>query len=170
MKNSISYANAVIGHSSARNPDFHLTTSTSANGVVSKVASGTDCLDITRAWVGCAKYSPATLTWIVWLQGNVCWTDGTNNTCTNRSRYDVQTVMLNELGHVSTLAHHLPETGHDTNPDYDDAVVQAVPDPVGSGHPFGMNRSLRWADVGALRARYGSDPCTYPPCPQGADR
>lgn len=110
------------------------------------------------------------MTWIVWLQGNVCWTDGTNNTCTTGSRYDVQTVMLNELGHVNTLAHHLPEKGHETNPDYDDAVVQAAPDPVGAGHPFAFNRSLRWADIGALRARYGADPCTYPPCPQGADR
>lgn len=170
MKNSISYANAVIGHSAARNPDFHATTSSSANGVVLKIASGPNCLGGPGPWVGCAKYSPGVLTWEVWLQGNVCWTDGTNNTCTTSTRFDVQTVMLNELGHVNTLAHHLPETGHDTNPDYDDAVVQAVPDPVGTGHPFGTNRSLRWADIGALRTRYGSDPCTIPPCPVGAER
>ncbi|MBA3876368.1 MAG: hypothetical protein C0498_05440 [Anaerolinea sp.] len=79
---------------------------------------------------------------------------------------------LNELGHVNTLAHHLPEKAHDTNPDYDDAVVQLAPDPVGAGHPFAFNRSLRWADIGALRVRYGADPvpCTIPPCPLGAER
>lgn len=71
---------------------------------------------------------------------------------------------------MNTLAHHLPTTAHDSNPDFDDAIVQAVPDPVGSSHPFGYNRSLRWADIGALKARYGSDPCSLPPCPLGADR
>lgn len=63
---------------------------------------------------------------------------------------------LNEMGHVNRLQHHI-------NPAYADAVVQVTMYPY--GQTYGTNRALRWADRGALDARYGVDPCTTPPCP-----
>lgn len=89
---------------------------------------------------------------------DVCWTDGTNSTC-GGTRYDVETVALNEMGHVNRLGHHV-------NPDYADAVVQAVPYPFGSATGFGTNRALRWADHQALHALYGTE---TRPCPQAVD-
>lgn len=53
------------------------------------------------------------------------------------------------------------------NPRYADAVVQAYSPPY-ADPDFGVNRALRWADLGALKARYGSDPPPpCPPCPTG---
>jgi hypothetical protein len=51
-----------------------------------------------------------------------------NRTCSGSTpsevdTYDVQSVVLNEMGHVNTLGHHV-------NPDYGDAVVQLDPGPL----------------------------------------
>lgn len=167
MKQAATRANATIGHSAYQNPDFHVTSSESTTGYIDQVSNGNSCFGKV-GWVGCAYYDSSP-TWYVWLASQVCWTDGTNSEPCSGTKFDVETVTLNEMGHVSTLGHHLPETSHDVqgNATYDDAVVQAVPDPW--GHPFGSNRALRWADTSALSARYGRDPCTVPPCPTSVD-
>lgn len=157
MKSAINRANATIGHGDARNPDFHVTTSTSANGVVHYMSSATNDCDLVYNWRGCADAYPDR-TFRLWLASNACWTDGTNSTC-GGTRYDVETVALNEMGHVNRLGHHV-------NPDYADAVVQADVYPYGSSTGFGTNRALRWADHQALHALYGTESC---PCPQGAE-
>lgn len=168
MRTAINAANTTIGHRSTRNPDFHPTTSSSAKGKIRYRAASQNSCDGSFTWTACADaYSD--FTWRLWLSSEKCWTDGSNNTCSSGTKYDVQTVALNEMGHINRLSHHLPTTRHDDNPDYDDAVVQLIPDPVGSTHPFGVNRAIRWADHAALYSRYGPDPCTTPPCPLGVD-
>ncbi|MBI2764042.1 MAG: hypothetical protein HYX54_09935 [Chloroflexi bacterium] len=163
MKSAISRAVGTISHTAYANPDFHLTSGSSANGTIQYLSSSTYACDISYGWKGCGDaYSDKTFR--VWLASNYCWTDGTSSTCTG-TKYDAETVALNEMGHVNRLSHHLPATPHDTNAAYGDAVVQAIPDPF--GHPFGTNRYLRWADLDALHALYGHDPCTLPPCPLG---
>lgn len=164
MQSAVNRANATIGHSDYQNPDFHLTTSSSTNGSVELLSNTNSCAG-SFGWTACATYSPSAQTWNLWFATQRCWSDGTNQTCSDEVPYDVETVALNEMGHVNTLAHHVPAVQHyEAGSNYDDAVVQKYADPV--GHPFGTNRALRWADLGALRARYGSDPC---PCPQGAE-
>ena len=166
MRSAVSRAVVTISHTASANPDFHLTTGSSANGTIQYLSSLTTYCDQYLNWKGCGDaYSDKTFR--VWLASNYCWTDGTSSTCPSGTKYDVETVALNEMGHVNRLLHHLPATPHDTNAAYGDAVVQAVPDPF--GHPFGTNRSLRWADQDALRALYGRDPCTAPPCPLGTE-
>jgi len=54
----------------------------------------------------------------------------------------VQTVTLNEMGHVSFLGHHV-------NPDYSDAVVQAQP--VAYPNTNWSMRTLRQMDNARLR-------------------
>lgn len=158
MKSAVNRANATIGHRTSRNPDFHATTSTSANGAVHFMSSNTNDCDGVYGWKACADaYSNQTFR--LWFANNFCWTDGTNNTC-GGTRYDVETVALNEMGHVNRLRHHV-------NPAYADAVVQVTVYPY--GQTYGTNRALRWADGGALNALYGVDPCTTPPCPLGTD-
>jgi hypothetical protein len=76
--------------------------------------------------------------------------------------YDVQTVVLNEMGHVNTLGHH-------DNPSYADAAVQA--DPRAYSQTYWKRRSLACADNAALLARFGPrstepPPCWPPPCPE----
>lgn len=169
MRNEGNAAHGVIGHSPYRNPDFHVTTSSSANGTMKMANSNvTSCLG-SYNWLGCAVYSPSNLTWAVTLAthdsivrgNNVCWTnDGAYATCSNHPQYDVWTVVLNELGHVSTLGHHV-------NPDYSDAVVQRSP--RYKGEADWKMRSLRWADNDALRLRYGTDACSTPPCPESTE-
>lgn len=168
MQSAFSRAVTTIGHQDSRNPDFEVTTASSANGVVSLRSNESTCgLNGPIHWGACAQYSPSNLTWTVWLATQWCWTDGTSTSCTDTPRYDVESVALNELGHVATLAHHLPTTSHDVQgaATYGESVVQAVPDPF--SHVFGVRRSLGLADTGALHARYGTDPsgCYPPPCP-----
>ena len=165
MQSAVNRANSTIGHSDAQNPDFHLTSASSTNGSVELRSSATNPCFGDYGWVGCARYSPTNLTWELWLATEECWTDGTYQTCSDSPPYDVQTVALNEMGHVNPLAHHDPGVPHyQAGSNYDDAVVQAIPDQV--GHTYGTNRALRWADLGALRARYGRDPC---PCPSAIE-
>ncbi|MBI3748864.1 MAG: hypothetical protein HY262_08475 [Chloroflexi bacterium] len=168
MRSAVSRAVTTIGHQDSRNADFELTTASSANGVVSLRSNGTNCGGPgNTGWGACAQYSPANLTWTVWYATQWCWTDGTSTSCTDTPRYDVETVGLNELGHIATLAHHLPTTSHDAQgpTTYGESVVQSVPDQA-SHVPFGVRRSLGLADTGALHARYGTDPsgCYPPPC------
>jgi len=168
MKSAISRAVGTISHTDYANPDFHLATGSSANGTIQYLSSaqgapGAQSCDGIWNWKGCGD-AYADQTFRVWLASNYCWTDGTNSTCTG-TKYDVETLALNEMGHVNRLLHHLPETPHDTNTAYGDAIVQAIPDPF--GHAFGTNRYLRWADLNALQTLYGRDPCTLPPCPLG---
>lgn len=170
MKSAISRAVATISNTSYANPNFRLTSGSSANGTIQYVSSvqgapGALSCDGSWNWKGCGD-AFSDKTFRVWLASNYCWTDGASSTCTG-TKYDAETVALNEMGHVNRLSHHLPTTPHDTNATYGDAVVQAIPDPVGSGHPFGTNRYLRSADQAALHALYGHDPCTLPPCPVG---
>ncbi|MBI2776341.1 MAG: hypothetical protein HYX57_03600 [Chloroflexi bacterium] len=179
MRSQASAAIATIGHTLYRNPDFELTTSSSANGIVDmKDNHSTPCPDADPGhthieWLACADPNPDR-TWFVWLTNigvsdspDRCWWDGStsaNRTCSGFTpsevdTYDVQSVVLNEMGHVNTLGHHV-------NPDYGDAVVQL--DPVHYNHTFWKNRTLRSADLGALLARYGND-CQTPPCPSGPE-
>lgn len=158
MKSAVNRANNTIGHRRTRNPDFHATTSTSANGNVHFMSSNANACDNVFGWKACADaYSDRTFR--LYLASNYCWTDGTNNTC-GGTRYDVETVALNEMGHVNRLQHHV-------NPAYADAVVQVTVYPYGQS--FGTNRALRWADGAALTELYGVDPCTTPPCPLGTE-
>jgi len=146
MKTAVNTANATIGHRTSRNPDFHETPSTSANGAVHYMSSVTNLCDGAQYWKACGDaYSDQTFR--LWFASIYCWTDGTNDTC-GGTRYDVETVALNEMGHVNRLQHHV-------NPAYSDAVVQATPYPY--GQTYGINRALRWADIGALNALYGVD-------------
>jgi len=114
-------------------------------------------------WVACAKTTPSApfTTWSVWLASNRCWTNGAGDrTCaSDTGAFDVETVTLNEMGHVNVLGHHV-------NPAYADAVVQELP----TSYPNAnwQMRAFRWADAGRLSLLYGSDPCTTPPCPLGA--
>lgn len=156
MRSAVSRAVTTIGHQDSRNPDFHTTTSSSATGVVSLRSNGTSCGGPgNTGWGACAQYSPANLTWTLRFATQWCWTDGTSTSCTDTSPYDTESVALNEMGHVATLAHHLPTTSHGVQgaATYGEAVVQAVPDPF--SHVFGVRRSLGVADHGALHARYG---------------
>lgn len=147
MKSAVNTANATIGHRTSRNPDFHETPSTFANGAVHYMSSVTNLCDGAQYWKACADaYSNQTFR--LWFASNYCWTDGTNSTC-GGTQYDVETVALNEMGHVNRLQHHV-------NPAYADAVVQAAPYPF-SNATYGKNRALRWADIGALNALYGVD-------------
>ena len=158
MKSAVNRANATIGHTDRANPDFHATTSTSANGNVHYMSSVTNLCDGIQYWKACADaYSNQTFRF--YLASNYCWTDGTSSTC-GGTRYDIETVSLNEMGHVNRLAHHV-------NPAYSDAVVQAVP--YAYGQTYGTRRSLAWADLGGLHTLYGHDPCTLPPCPVGPE-
>lgn len=177
MRTQESAAISTIGHTAYRNPDFHLTTSSSANGVVDmKNAHTTSCPDGHAhdhfGWLACAD--PATdRTWFVWLTNlgtsddpDWCWWDGAtsaNRTCSPTpsqvNTYDVQTVVLNEMGHVNELGHH-------ANPEYLDAVVQL--NSVAYAGTYWKNRALRSADLGALKTRYGVDPCP-PPCPSSVE-
>jgi hypothetical protein len=165
MRSAASTAVNTISHSPYRNPDFNLTTSTSANVHLQFLSSASySCAGYGYYWVGCAVtslYSPFT-TWWVRLASNYCWTNGAGGrTCGSDSgAYDVQTVTLNEMGHVSFLDHHV-------NPDYGDAVVQAYP--VAYPNTYWSMRYLRWADNTTLNALYGVDECHTPPCPEGAD-
>ena len=155
MRSAVSRAETTIGHQDSRNPDFHTTTSSSANGVVSLRSNGNSCNGSVYPWGACAQYSPANLTWTLWFASQWCWTDGASTSCTDAPRYDVESVALNEMGHVNTLAHHPPTTSHDVqgSTTYGESVVQFVPDPA--SHVFGVRRSLGVADHGALHARYG---------------
>ncbi len=78
--------------------------------------------------------------------------------------YDVRTVVLNEMGHVNTLGHHVNST---TDPaDRGKAVVQLIP--VHYNDAYWKLWSLWTWDIGALITRFGMDTCTTPPCPLGA--
>jgi hypothetical protein len=166
MKQAVDRANTTIGHwGRVENPDFHRDPSDpSPNGVVSLLPRASSCFGNISTWDGCAHYSSNTLTWTLWFATEDCWTDGNTRSCSDSPPYDVETVALNELGHVNTLAHHPPMTSHDAQGPgtYLDAVVQAVPDPA--GHAYGVRRSLAWADSQALGDRYELDPCYPPPC------
>lgn len=158
MRSAVNRANATIGHQSTRNPDFHATTSTTANGAVHCMSSSTNACDNVYGWKACAD-AYTNQTFRLWFASNFCWTDGASSTC-GGTQYDVETVALNEMGHVNRLQHHV-------NPAYGDAVVQVNVYPY-SDPTYGRNRALRWADTGALRTLYGVD-CTTPPCPLGGD-
>lgn len=163
MRTAVNAASTSIGHIDARNPDFHVSTSSSATGDVHFWPASQNSCDGSTTWTGCAD-AYTNRTFRLWLSSERCWTDGTNSTCTNRPRYDVQTVALNEFGHVNRLGHHLPEATHDVDAaSYADAVVQAYPDPV--GHPFGTRRAFQWADHDALHRLY---PCAVQ-CPTSPD-
>lgn len=152
-----------ISHSPYQNPDFNITTSSTANVHLQFLNGDTTSCAGSFGWVGCAKTtlnSPFTTWWVI-LASNRCWTNGTSSTCTTSSRFDVQTVTLNEMGHVSFLGHHV-------NPDYSDAVVQAQP--VAYPNTNWSMRTLRQMDNARLGNLYGLDPCTVPPCPEGADQ
>jgi len=158
MRSAVNRANATIGHEATRNPDFHATTSTSANGAVHYMSSNNNACDNVYGWKACAD-GYTNQTFRLWFASNFCWTDGTSSTC-GGTQYDVETVALNEMGHVNRLQHHV-------NPAYGDAVVQVNVYPY-SDPTYGTNRALRWADAGALRTLYGVD-CATPPCPLGGD-
>lgn len=153
-----------ISHSPYRNPDFNTTTSGSANVTLRFLNSSTNqCASLGYYWVGCAATTlnaPFT-TWWVSLASNYCWTNGTSSTCTNQPRFDVHTVTLNEMGHVSFLNHH-------ANPDYSDAVVQAYP--VAYPNTNWSMRSLRSMDNSTLFRLYGYDSCGSNPCPDSQDQ
>jgi hypothetical protein len=175
MRNEANAAMPKIGHSPYRNPDFHVTTSTSANGTLKMANSNvTSCLGSFN-WLGCALYDPATLKWSVtlgnhdsWVRGdNVCWVNGgAYATCTDDHQYDVWTLVLNEMGHINTLGHHFNTNNFDDS-QYGDAVVQAMP--RYKGETLWQMRDLRWADSTALMLRYGvdPDPCACLVVPQG---
>lgn len=165
MRSAVSRAIATIGHQDSRNPDFDLTSALNANGTVLRGSNTVSCNGNT-GWAACALYTPSNLTWRITFANEWCFTDGTSTSCTNKPTYDLESVALNEMGHVNTLAHHLPPTSHDEQgpTTYGESVVQKVPDPY--SHVFGIRRSLGAADTGALHARYGTDPsgCYPPPC------
>ncbi|MBY0397892.1 MAG: hypothetical protein K2X91_15675 [Thermoleophilia bacterium] len=166
MRTAVTSAVNAASHTRYRNPDFESTTSASANVTVEYKDSSLSenyCTPGIYNWVGCAKtgISAPFMTWQVWLASNRCWTNGAGGrTCaSDTGAFDLQTVTLNEMGHVNVLAHHV-------NPAYADAVVQA--DPVPYPNTNWQMRTFRWADGGGLSLLYGSDPCTTPPCPLGA--
>lgn len=186
MKPAVNSANAAIGHATRlmedghiadlRNPDFHVTTSASANGTVDlKDSPNVSCNGI-YSWVACADaYSDETFR--LWFSTYWCWrdNDSANKTCHGNDpaswrTFDMQTVALNEMGHVNRLSHHIPTTSHDVqgSATYDDAVVQAISDPY--SHIFGVRHSLAWADRDALMNPYGwrdDYGCAPPPCSFG---
>lgn len=152
-----------ISHSPYRNPDFNLVGSGPANVTLRMLNSAkTQCAGLGFFWVGCASTTlnaPFT-TWWVTLASNNCWTNGAGGrTCGgDDGAFDVQTVILNEMGHVNFLNHHF-------NPDYFDAVVQGVP--VRFPNANWSMRTLRQMDNAKLKTLYGVDAC---PCPLGADQ
>jgi len=113
MRSAVNRANATIGHQTARNPDFHPTASTTANGNVHYMSSVSNLCDGFKYWKACAD-AATDRTFRLYFASNYCWTDGTTSTC-GGTQYDVETVALNEMGHVNRLKHHL-------NPAYGDAV------------------------------------------------
>ena len=152
MRTGVSNAVYTISRAPYRNPYFTLTTGTSANVTVEYLDSSvTSCPGaVPYNWVGCAKTtatSPFT-TWWVRLASNRCWTNGAGGrTCgSDTGAFDVETVTLNEMGHVNNLAHHV-------NPAYADAVVQGVP--TSYPNTNWQMRTLRWADNGRLYLLYG---------------
>ncbi|MBI2775905.1 MAG: hypothetical protein HYX57_01380 [Chloroflexi bacterium] len=154
MRSAISRAIATISSTSYANPTFRVTTSSTANGTIQYLKPSSNSCDGDLSWRACADaYSDKPFR--LWLASDTCWTDGTNSTC-GGTKYDVETVALNEMGHINRLSHHV-------NPAYSDAVVQLTPYPY--GQIYGTNRFLRWADNDGLHALYGHDPCTLPPCP-----
>jgi len=160
MRTAVTNALTTASHTIYANPDFEYTTGTSANVTVEYLnSSATSCTTGVYNWVGCAKTSATSpfTTWRVWLASNRCWTNGAGGrTCTSDTgAFDVETVTLNEMGHVNILAHHV-------NPAYSDAVVQAGP--VSYPNTNWQMRSFRWADLGRLLLLYGGD-CATPPCP-----
>ena len=164
MRTAVTNAVNTISHSPYRNPDFEYTTGSSANVTVEYVnSSATPCTTGVYNWKGCARTTATSpfATWWVWLASNSCWTNGSGGrTCgSDAGALDVETVTLNEMGHVNILGHH-------ANPAYSDAVVQAAP--VSYPNANWQMRTLRWADTGRLNLLYGRDPCTTPPCPLGA--
>lgn len=162
MRTAASNAVNHISRSPYRNPSFNLTTSGSANVHLQFLNSaGNNCAGLGFYWVGCAAttLNAPFNTWWVSLANNYCWTNGTNNWCTHVTRFDLQSVTLNEMGHVNFLNHHV-------NPDYTDAVVQAAP--VAYPNANWSMRTLRQMDNVTLNALYGYDGCTIPPCPLSA--
>lgn len=175
MKEAVRDGQRAIGHSSARNPDFHSVPETEPHNGHVKLLDPLqyDC-DQTFRWKACAD-PYADRTFRLWFSKRECWVDASvaRQCFLNPAAedYDLQSAALNEWGHVNELGHHRPEVRHEGNADvYEDAVVQAFFDPYGYGHQFEVNRSLRWADRGRLLARYGPDPPPpCPPCYDGSD-
>lgn len=159
MRTAATNAINTISHSVYANPDFEYTTGSSANVTLQYLNSTqVSCTAGVFHWKGCAlttASSPFT-TWWVRLASNFCWTNGAGGrTCgSDTGAYDVQTVTLNEMGHVNILGHHV-------NPAYSDAVVQAAP--VSYPNTNWQMRTLRWADADRLNLLYG---CPSP-CPNG---
>jgi hypothetical protein len=75
-----------------------------------------------------------------WCQAYASWPDG----C-----FDVETIMLDEFGHVEMLDHHVNLAGE---PDYGDAVVQTISrtKPATGWNAHGLGR----CDVAALQLQY----------------
>jgi hypothetical protein len=75
-----------------------------------------------------------------WCQAYVSWPDG----C-----FDVETIMLDEFGHVEMLDHHVNLAGE---PDYADAVVQTISrtKPAAGWNAHGFGR----CDVASLQLQY----------------
>lgn len=169
MKEAVRDGQAAIGHSSARNPDFHsVAESEPHNGHVKLLDPQQNPCDESLRWAACAD-PYAGRTFRLWFSKRECWVDADiEHQCflePSAPDYDLQSVALNEWGHVNELGHHV-------NPLYGDAVVQADLKPV-SNDAFGINRALRWADRGRLLARYGADPpppCPPYPCPTGGEQ
>lgn len=150
-----------VNNSAYRNPDFNLTTSSSAHVDIGMSDANSDKCAGKLYWVGCAEYRASKTDWYVDLSTRRCWMNGgAYRTCSNVSTFDVWTIVLMEMLHVSALDHH-------ANPDYSDAVSQE--DPVAYPGTYWQNRSLRWADSSGLQYLYGNDPCTTPPCPLSLD-
>jgi len=106
-----------FGHSSARNPDFHSVAESDPHDGHLRMVDGSDpqylCGGV-RYWLACA----GTSTYRLWFSSEYCWRSGADHTCFNHpdaTDYDLESVALNELGHVNGLAHHL-------NPRYADAT------------------------------------------------
>lgn len=159
-----------MNYTSAANPMF-VHNSTSTKGLVRRISNGTSCVG-SFGWAGCALYNPnsnpSLVTWKVYFATQWCWFDGGSNQTCGTSRLDVRTVTLNEVGHVNTLGHHSPQVPATQQDDYNDAVVQAHP--VSYPNTHWKRHAVLWADLAALKNRYGSDPCTVPPCPESADQ
>jgi hypothetical protein len=153
MRNEASAAVDVVSNSVIRNPDFNLTTSSSANVNIGMRNSSTGyCGGKYLGWVACAEVRGSWTVWYVDLASNRCWMNGgVYRTCSTTSTFDVWTIILAEMLHANTLDHHV-------NPDRSDAVSQL--NPIAYPNSGWQDRALRWADSDALFARFGSSSCT----------
>ncbi len=140
------------GNTVYQNPVFRAWSSGQApNVVVGMRPTPSSCAGSYSAWYGCTEIVTYYSRWRVDLSESYCWMNGSGSqTCSNKPRFDVWSVMLHEFLHVNNLGHHVPVEGWNS-----------VMDPAFPAYPnaYWQNRAPRGHDLGQLATMYARDPC-----------